>query len=810
MALGWSALTGLNVLGADKAVVAAPAGEAVATSISGFLTNAPVLGEAVRFRVRGVVTHSTSDKTFFIQEGGSGVYVFHRPAKALAVGELVEVVANPSLGGVVPTLQNCEVTVLGTAPAPAAAILTSAEAMNPTNAMKLAQISGILQRHRLTAGRTLLLNPRDGGPVFEVDAEALKDLDLLDQLQPGSLLAATGIVAARKGPDGKIASVRLLIRSQGDVVVLQGPPFWNAVRVGEAAALAVLALGIALAWVILLRREVRRQTGIIAQRFEREAALRASEDRFQKVFRATPDVLVIARASDEKIVDVNPAFERITGYSKTESVGRSTKELGLYADPQSRIEILGQFKEGGPVANTYFEARRKSGEPIWFLASMEWIEWNGEKCWLSAARDITDQKLADDHRRQLEAQLHQSQKMEALGTMAGGIAHDFNNFLAAILANVELATDDSRLPIAHVQHNLDGIRAAALRAKNLVNQIQTFSRKASQNKRAILLDSVLNESVRLLQAIAPASIQFETRVRPDCPPVLADPDVMLQVIVNLGTNGSQAMKGRPGTVLMTLEPFTVDAALARANPKLNPGLYLRLTVKDDGEGMEAKTVQRIFDPFFTTKAPGKGTGLGLSITHSAVSSHGGTITVETAPGAGSTFSVYLPAASASVGSTPPPRVENSFRRGSGEPILVVDDDTSLIAATEHMLKRLGYNVTALTNPVEAAYLLQNEPNRFRLLLSDLNMPMMSGLDLLAHLRRGNPDLPVIIFSGYITEEHQAQTKSDPCLRFLSKPATMSDLSEAISAMLSRNSEASEKMAGSNAPLAGNRVALPTN
>jgi PAS domain S-box-containing protein len=762
-----------------------PTAEATTASIQDFLANAPAWGEQKKVRVTGVVTHSTSDKTFFIQEGHSGVYAFHHPEKKLAPGDLVEVTGNPSLGGITPTLQNCTVKSLGIGKIPEPVLLTSSQAAQPTNAMKLARLSGRLQEHRLAGGRTLLLRPENSDPAFEVDAEGLTNLNSLDQFQEGSLIEATGIVVAKSGPDRKTAGIRLLIDSPEDLVVLKGPPFWTTTHLAEAVTFAGGALVLAFAWIAMLRREVKRQTAVIAQRLEKEAALRASEDRFLKVFRTTPELLLIVRNADEKIVDVNPAFEKLSGYDRSEAIGKTTVDLGVYVNPQSRREIISQFREGKPVANVSVNTRRKTGEPLWLLASMEWIEWNGEKCWLCVARNVTEQKRAEEQQHQLELARLQSQKMEALGTMAGGIAHDFNNILAAILGNAELAKLEVQAASSGISEMLTGIESAAIRGRNLVSQIQAFTRKQRQNRQSMTLDETVEESARLLRAIAPASITIETKIHPGCPPAFVDADSILQSLINLGTNGCHAMENRPGKLTIALEPITVNGTTP--NPELLPGDYLRLTVSDQGDGMEEQTVRRIFDPFFTTKAPGKGTGLGLAITHNIVTSHGGVILVDSAPGAGSKFSIYLPASTPSAAtqtarSTNPPLPE----RGSGESILMVDDEPEVMTPSKRILEKLGYKVTALTNPHDALELVEAKPHEFRLLLSDLNMPAMSGLQLIATVRRMRSDLPIILISGFITDELRAQSSHDTALHLLDKPVKAAELTTAIRTALQKS------------------------
>jgi len=259
-----------------------------------------------------------------------------------------------------------------------------------------------------------------------------------------------------------------------------------------------------------------------------------------------------------------------------------------------------------------------------------------------------------------------------------------------------------------------------------------------------------------------------------------DHDAILQAIVNLGTNGCHAMENRPGKLGIELEPFKVDTNFPKEHPGLSEGDYVRLTVSDEGEGMDAQTVRRIFDPFFTTKAPGKGTGLGLAITHSIVTDHQGVILVESEPGVGSKFRVYLPASNeAREGGGEIAVSPRTIARGNGESILLVDDQPEVLATTKRILEQIGYNVTALTNPLQAVELIESEPRKFRTVVSDLNMPAMSGLDMIAQIRQTRSDLPIILLSGFITDEHRKRSAMDPALRFLDKPARVVDLANAM-------------------------------
>jgi len=379
---------------------------------------------------------------------------------------------------------------------------------------------------------------------------------------------------------------------------------------------------------------------------------------------------------------------------------------------------------------------------------------------------------AEDERRALEAQLRQSQKMQAIGTLAGGIAHDFNNILSAIMGNTDLLAME--LEREHPAAPAIGeIRKASSRAKDLVAQILTFSSQREQPRGVISLRPIADEVVKLLRVALPAQVELARAFQQEAPTVLADPTQMHQLMMNLCTNAWQSLEGAPGRIEIRLESVTLDDAATRTLPGLQPGPHARLVVSDTGEGMDADTMERIFEPFFTTKGVGKGTGLGLAVAHGIVTAHGGAIVVRSAPGAGSTFEAYLPAQTAAVVVPVPAEAEPT--RGLGQHIVYVDDEAALVRLTERLLQRGGYRTTGFTDPVLALDAIRAEPEKFDALLTDLNMPGMSGFDLIRQVRLVRPDMPVALTTGFPTDEMQVTADALGCREILIKPARSEDL-----------------------------------
>lgn len=402
--------------------------------------------------------------------------------------------------------------------------------------------------------------------------------------------------------------------------------------------------------------------------------------------------------------------------------------------------------------------------------------------------DITEQKRAESARASLEAQLRESQKMEAIGTLAGGIAHDFNNIIATILGNAELARQDASTH-PHILESLEEIRKAGTRARELVQQILSFSRRQPTERRLIALCPVINESVRLLRATLPARLTLEAYCEAGLPRVMADETQIEQVVINLATNAMQAMHGGPGRIDITVETVTLDPAWAEASPGLrtllekHPGLAVRLKVTDNGRGMDAATVSRIFEPFFTTKPVDQGTGLGLSVVHGIVQGHEGAIVVESHPAKGTTFSLYLPVPSLqdnpTVVKTPVEVPAVSTIPNIRPRILYLDDDASLVFLVVRLLERRGHRVSGYTDQREAISALRADPNSVDLLVTDYNMPGMSGLDVAREVRAIRSDLPVAVASGFVDEILRAQAEAAGVRELIFKASALEDFCDAF-------------------------------
>jgi PAS domain S-box-containing protein len=394
-----------------------------------------------------------------------------------------------------------------------------------------------------------------------------------------------------------------------------------------------------------------------------------------------------------------------------------------------------------------------------------------------AFQDITERKEAEQVTASLDAQLRESQKMEAIGTLAGGIAHDFNNIIGTILGNAELARQDAASNWKALV-SLEEICKAGHRARDLVEQILSFSRRQPTSRRVISLPSVVEESVRLLRATLPGGVGIDCHCAVDTPSVMADPTQVQQVLLNLGTNAAHAMDGRAGHIDIRVEAITLSEASAPFDPSLRPGRYARVVVSDTGQGMDAATRRRIFDPFFTTKPVGKGTGLGLTVAHGIMQAHEGAIVVHSEPGTGSRFELYFPRAGEAAAVLGASEKTDATGEGRGQHILYIDDDEAQLFLIKRMLERWGYHVSAYLEQGEALdALLAGE--RFDMVVTDLNMPGISGLEVARAIRAARPDVPVIVVSGYITDMLRTQAEAAGVRELISKPHEVEELRDAV-------------------------------
>lgn len=397
--------------------------------------------------------------------------------------------------------------------------------------------------------------------------------------------------------------------------------------------------------------------------------------------------------------------------------------------------------------------------------------------------DITKRKKAEKEKMELELQLGQKQKMEAIGTLAGGIAHDFNNILAGIQGYVELALDDLSQD-SPIRDNMEQVMSCTNRATKLVKQILTFSRKDQQErqKEPVQISSIVKEGLGMLRSSLPATIKICRNIQSESGVVMADPTQIHQVLVNLCTNASHAMRDKGGRLEVGLADVDLESETGIGDEHLEPGRYVKLSVSDSGCGMEKDVLERIFEPFFTTKNVNEGTGLGLSVVHGIIKSHDGAIAVSSTPGEGTTFDIFLP----NIESCQAREPQSSESAGKKDVILLVDDEEMMVDVIRQLLERLGYAVVGKTSSIDALEAFQAEPDKFDLVITDQVMPNMTGTELSKNLISVRPDIPVILCSGYPERVIPEELKSIGIKEFIMKPVSRQEIAEVIQRVLDPN------------------------
>ncbi len=534
-------------------------------------------------------------------------------------------------------------------------------------------------------------------------------------------------------------------------------------------ALVLALIGAILLWSWSLRKRVNQRT--------RE--LKESEEHLKTLFRESPAIVTITSTVDGRFVEVNRAFERLSGYTRDEVIGHTTLEIGLFADPDDRHHIVDRMDSQGQAQNIEINLKSKSGQVIVGLLSATPITLRGEPCILSVFSDITERKRAEEEKKRLESQLVQAQKMEAIGNMAGSIAHDFNNILTAILGYTELALESlksGRVLDEKLAREIMEIRHSAQRAAALVQQLLIFSRREMIKSEVLNPSEILLGMEEMLKRLITENITLSISSGDGVYPILAHANQIEQIILNLVVNARDAMP-EGGRIDIELVGTVLDEAYVAEHPEARTGPHVLLTVSDTGHGMDAPTMARIFDPFFTTKERGRGTGLGLSSVYGIVKQSGGHITVFSQPHQGTTFKIYFPASSAEVLKKPPAPDEKEVPGGT-ETILLCEDDENVRRLSTEILESKGYRVIAAANGRDAIALAKRTGG-IDLLVTDIIMPGMDGRTLAEHLKESLAGLKVLFISGYTYDVIVDQGILDAGVNLLMKPFTRSELLENV-------------------------------
>ena len=509
---------------------------------------------------------------------------------------------------------------------------------------------------------------------------------------------------------------------------------------------------------------------------EGNAQLIQSKTRLAAIINSSLDAILCVD-KDHRIIVFNPTAALVFQCATEQALGRPLTDFLPDAEHAlSYSEITSHAQLGEMIGLT------SKGDQVSLEVSLSFENHADGDLITLFAHDLTARKKMEAHRTALESQLRESQKMQAIGTMAGGIAHDFNNIISAILGNVALARLDACMDTA-VATSLTEIDKAGRRARDLVRQILTFSRNEPQHLAPLQLADVVHETLRLVKVTLPPHVTLHSSIDATTPLVLADATQIEQAVLNLCTNAIHAMVEHAGTLRVELSYAlrTVDDTAERRGGLR--GQHVRLTVSDTGSGMSDATLERIFEPFFTTKPVGQGTGLGLSVVHGIMRAHMGNVRVQSVPGLGSTFTLDFPVADAQIEPSSTPPVEISSAMGTGQSVMYVDDDEALVFLVKRLLTRKGYRVITFTDPLQALALLRSGSIACDLLVTDYNMPGYSGVDLLREVKSLLPGMPVALASGYVTPEIERNALAAGANALIHKPNDVDELCATVQQLL---------------------------
>jgi PAS domain S-box-containing protein len=510
----------------------------------------------------------------------------------------------------------------------------------------------------------------------------------------------------------------------------------------------------------------------ITERRRAEEQLRTSEEKYRTIFEESKDVIYIS-TPDGGLLDINPAGVELFGYASKEEFLKIDIARDLYMAPSGRDLFQKTIEEQGFVKDYELTFKRKDGQPVIVVLTAGAVRNNDGEiiAYRGIMRDITEKKL-------LEQQLIQAQKMESVGTLAGGIAHDFKNLLGGILGYASFMK--SRIEKDHPFFNyIDTIEKSSMRAAELTAQLLAFARGGKYDTRPVNLNSIVDETLKIIARTFDKSIEIKTRLCEPLPTVEADAGQMQQALMNLCVNAGDAMADG-GELTIETEVVVLTEHYAKAHMGATTGSHVVLSVTDTGIGMDHETAQRIFEPFFTTKEKGKGTGLGLSMVYGVVKNHGGHVSVHSKPGEGTTFKVHLPISGK-------PEVKSSARseipRNGDELILVVDDEEAIRSLAKDTLECYGYRVLTTENGAEAIEVYREHKDEIGLVILDMVMPKMGGREAFIKLKELDPHVKAILSTGYSQDGKAQEILDSGVMGFIQKPYQLNELLSKVRSLL---------------------------
>lgn len=730
-----------------------------------------------RVRVQGVVTFRDPRwYTLYIQAEGNGLFVRTLTSPTVEVGDQLDAVGFVIPGNYNPILTDAIFRRLGPGSAPPPEPATIQEAMAGAHDAQLISLEGrLIDRLGESQGHGLVL--QSGEWMFKAFLEGTRNPQKLKALRLGSRLRLTGICSIQGEYGQPVSALWIQMRFPEDVVVLEQPPWWTARHTRIAATAAAAGFLAITGWLVMLRRALRKQAGVIHREAERKLALEA---RYRELFQNANDV-IYAHDLEGNVTALNKAGERLFGYSQAEALTRNIADV-LSPEQMTRArELIQRVVSQGGLSSFQLEAVARDGRRLQLEISSWLVAQDGQPFAVQGiARDVTEKN-------KLEAQFLRSQRLENIGRLAGGIAHDLNNVLSPILMAVPVLRDEVKNEYS--RSLLDSVESSAHRGANIIKQILTFSRGIEGQKTALQPRYLLKEIAKIIQETFPKDIQLRTKWTQDLWLVSGDATQLHQVLLNLCINARDAMP-EGGTLALAAENIVLEGSPRTMMPGAQPGNYVLLTVSDTGEGIAPENIDKIFDPFFTTKPVGKGTGLGLSTVLGIVKSHGGCLDIQSKPGAGTVFKVCLPA----VQSPALPPAEPAAPKptaGRGEWILLIDDEEHIRSVLKRILERQGYHAIIARDGREAEALYAREQAKIKVVITDMMMPTMDGLAVIKALKQINPEVSIIVASGVYAGPKFEEAAKLGVKQFLQKPFNSASLLETVARALAPTEQAAQ-------------------
>ncbi len=736
-----------------------------------------------RMKVAGVVTLHTA-RRLYIQQDNDAMLVRTSLEPAVLPGDRVEAVGFPVVGSLAPVMEDALVRVTGHRPEPVARVMSAGAVLGLTRDSVPASADALLVRMEgrlldsAKSGGDETLVMQDGSIIFTARLDSPGISRRLASLAPGSRLAVTGVCAIQVDERGQPRSFEMLMRSPADVRVLKRAPLITRDVAMRATTVLITLVGVAGVWVIALRRRVRKQTETIrrandelelrvrartAELSKTSESLLASERRFRLAVENFPYVFVIYDG-ERRIQFINERGARLAGVSVESALGRRDEELFPEAITSCYLPALRRCAEERTPQTTECDIRFPAGGYRIVFTYVPVLNENGELAQiLGITHDITELKL-------LQERLHQAQKLEALGLLAGGVAHDFNNMLSVIIGHAQLLADE--LPPGPRRDRVNEMLRAAERNAGLTRQLLAFGRRQILEPRVLDLNAAILAIEPILSRLIREDIALETDLGRDLCSVRVDPNKIEQILINLVINARDAMS-QGGRIRIATRNVSLDMPAVARHPGAEAGEYILLEVEDTGHGMDSETLNRIFEPFFTTKSFGQGSGMGLSTVYGIVNQSGGFLDVDSEPGRGARFRVYLRKADAAPELEAVPATRAPAR--GKETVLLVEDEPAVRGLIRDVLRTHGYSVLEAADGRQAMEICEREACHFQLLITDVVMPNLGGPELAKLVLERYGAVKVLFITGYASQT--------PGPNYLQKPFTIDVLTNKVREVL---------------------------